>query len=450
MNQVGRFFFARGHGRWGCHWGGGRRSGRDSWGCLTAGRGRSGRSQPIHSLSERVKIFEACQPHDGHLGEHRRMTTQPHACQRVVDDLQHRQQCDGARLPANRRQIHSQAGALEHQFLTATDTRQQAVAERRHHLLQHPSRVGAASGRRIECRERTAGIPSRQAGDKCSHLFLATSADDRVHVVDTDRTGSRPQQLLQKRLAVAHAAGRTAGDQRQGLGLDHRPFGLHDLGQTTGDRRSVDRLEVEPLAPRQNRDRQLLGLRRAEHKLDVCRWLLKRLQQRIEGLPREHVHFIDDVGLVAAPRRPDGDVLPKLPHFVDAAITGGVDLHHVHILPGRDGLAGVAGVAGLAPHTAAAFECLGVDPRRACLADAPCTREEIGVADPARFDRARETAGDMLLADEFVKPLRPVAAGHHLIAPRCSSGRACVGGWNALNHRLPARKRCGGQRAGRR
>ena len=264
-----------------------------------------------------------------------------------------------------------------------------------------------------------------------------------MHLVHSDRGVSRSEELFQERLAVPHAAGRAAGDQGQRVGSDSSPLGLHDLGEAAGDRRRIDSLKVESLTAGENRDRQLVGLGRAEHELHVGRRLLERLQKRVERLPREHVHFVDDVGFVVAPRRPDGDVLPQLPHLVDAAVAGGVDLHHVHILPGRDCLAGVADVAGLAADATGAFKRLGIDAGRARLAHAACASEEIGVTDPARLDRPRQAAGDVFLADQFVEPLRAVAAGHHLIPlHRCRSG-ACIGGWLALVYRFGHRERHG-------
>ena len=137
-----------------------------------------------------------------------------------------------------------------------------------------------------------------------------------------------------------------------------------------------------------------------------------------------------------APCGPDGDVLPQLPHLVDAAIAGGVDLHHVDILPGRDRRAAVADVAGLAADPAGAFKRLGIDAGGARLAHAAGAGEKIGMADPARLNRPGEAAGDVFLADEFIEPLWPVAAGHHLIANRRGNGRACVGGWFALSSAL--------------
>src|SRR3546814_983690 len=64
-----------------------------------------------------------------------------------------------------------------------------------------------------------------------------------------------------------------------------------------------DTAEVEALAARQHRHRYLVHLRRREQELDVRGRLFERFQKRIEGVARQHVHFVDDVYLVARRHR---------------------------------------------------------------------------------------------------------------------------------------------------
>ena len=90
--------------------------------------------------------------------------------------------------------------------------------------------------------------------------------------------------------------------------------------------------EIEPLAARQDRDRDLRRLGRAEDELHMLRRLFQRLQQGVEGLAGEHVDFVDDVDLEPRPAGPHVDVLPQLADFVDAAVAGPVDLQHVDVV----------------------------------------------------------------------------------------------------------------------
>ena len=62
-------------------------------------------------------------------------------------------------------------------------------------------------------------------------------------------------------------------------------------------RRHVPQIELQ--AARQNRHRHLLRIRRRENEFHVLGRLFQSLQHRIEGMRREHVHFVDHVDLVA-------------------------------------------------------------------------------------------------------------------------------------------------------
>src|SRR5205823_1181428 len=107
--------------------------------------------------------------------------------------------------------------------------------------------------------------------------------------------------------------------------------------------------EVEPLAAREDCDRNLLNLGRGEDEFDVRRRFFERLQERVERLAREHVDFVDDVDLVPAAGRAGGDLLADGPHVVDAAVAGPVDLAHVDVVAGGNGQATAALGGGLGP-----------------------------------------------------------------------------------------------------
>ena len=106
-------------------------------------------------------------------------------------------------------------------------------------------------------------------------------------------------------------------------------------------------LEIELQAARQHRHRQLLRIGGREQELHVRRRLLERLQQRVEGVRREHVHFVDEVHLVAAAGRRVLHVVEQLARVVDLGARGGVDLDEVDEAAGVDLAAGGADAAGL-------------------------------------------------------------------------------------------------------
>jgi hypothetical protein len=101
----------------------------------------------------------------------------------------------------------------------------------------------------------------------------------------------------------------------------------------------LDAAQIEALAARQHGDRNLADFRGGEDELDVLRRLFQRLQQRIEGLPRQHVDFVDDVDLVARLGRPVAHLLDDLAHVVDAGPGGRVHLDDVGVARLEDRLA---------------------------------------------------------------------------------------------------------------
>jgi hypothetical protein len=62
-------------------------------------------------------------------------------------------------------------------------------------------------------------------------------------------------------------------------------------------------LKVVALAAAQDRDGDLVHLRRREDELHVRRRLLERLQERVPRRVREHVDLVHDVDLEAVARR---------------------------------------------------------------------------------------------------------------------------------------------------
>ncbi len=63
------------------------------------------------------------------------------------------------------------------------------------------------------------------------------------------------------------------------------------------------------------------------------------------------------------------------------------------------------------------FKRLGQNARRRSLADAASAGEQIGVADAAGRQLPPQRPGDVLLADQFVKRLRPIAPGNDNVFP---------------------------------
>ncbi len=109
--------------------------------------------------------------------------------------------------------------------------------------------------------------------------------------------------LVEQRDGVTHAAGCLPREHLQRATFDLHPLFVRESLQVVDDVRLANALEVVALTTRQNRDRNLLWFRRREDELRVGRRLLQGLQQRVEGLGREHVYFVDDVDFVPVAAR---------------------------------------------------------------------------------------------------------------------------------------------------
>ena len=131
--------------------------------------------------------------------------------------------------------------------------------------------------------------------------------------------------------------------------------------------------------------------------------LFERLQHRIEGRSREHVHFVDDVDLEAARRRRVQRIFQQLAHVVDLGIGGGVELDRSTKRP--------PSISQQAPHfpqgvdgdPSLAVKRLRDDAGERRFSDAARTGEEIGVVQPLLVERIGERPHHVLLPHELAK-----------------------------------------------
>ena len=244
--------------------------------------------------------------------------------------------------------------------------------------------------------------------------------------VGLDPSGGRREQLVQDRLGVAHAAGGQAGDHRDGLGVRLAAVGGQDALQLAGDLRDGEAPDIEPLEPRQDRRREVLGVRGGEHERHEVRRLLERLEECVPGVLRDLVRLVEDVDLAAQVRRGVVEALAELAHVVDATVGRGVDLDEVERTALADGIAGRAGVAGVGVRTQVrAVERLGKDPRQGGLARAARPGEQDGVRDLAGRHRVAERGDHRLLADDLGERLGAPAAVEGLVGRPCGQRRSC-------------------------
>ena len=178
-----------------------------------------------------------------------------------------------------------------------------------------------------------------------------------------------------------------------------------------GDVAVADAAEIEALAAGKHGQGQFVRRGSGEDENDVGRRLLQGLQQGVEGLRSQHMHFVDDVDLVFFLGRGEAHPVPQVADIVDAAVGRAVDLDEIKALPGLETTAGRAFAAGVAAwQRAFTVDGPGQDAGGRSLARAAGTAEQIGVDEALAADRSRQHPGDMRLSHQLSEAAGPVTA----------------------------------------
>ncbi len=302
-------------------------------------------------------------------------------------------------------------------------------------VAEHLHRVGPEAIEGAERLKRLGGMPGGHVLHQGDRLAPVGQAQ---HVADGFGADHGPgfglhDRLVQHRKPVPHRAFGRARDQGQAVGLDLGPFVGGDLLQPPRDHLRLDPPEVEALAARQDGHRHLADLGGGEDELGVRRRLFQGLQERVERRGREHVHFVDDVDLVAGLHRGVAHAVQQFAHLIDLGARGGVQLQHVDVpaLDDRTAMPPLDGeVDGRLMHL------VGLEVQRpgqqsggGGLAHAADAGEHEGVGDAARREGVAQGAHHRLLADHVLEALGPVFAGqHHIAAVGRRLGRGGGGG----------------------
>ena len=142
----------------------------------------------------------------------------------------------------------------------------------------------------------------------------------------------------------------------------------------------------------------------------------------LKAAVREHVHFVEDVDLVARAHRRVTHGVVDLADVVDAVVGGGVHLQHVDVPAFHDRLAIEAEhrhLDGRRGHRAVrqfVVQAAGEDAGGRGLADAAHAGEDPGLRDAPGLERVRDRPHHGLLADQVVEGGGPVFAREHPVA----------------------------------
>ena len=144
--------------------------------------------------------------------------------------------------------------------------------------------------------------------------------------------------------------------------------------------------EIVSLAAGQNRDRQLVGLRRGKNEDDIGRGLFQGLEQGVEGCVGEHVDFVDDKYTEAPLGGRILHLVDDRANVIDAVVGRGIQFHDIEIGLSRDRAAGRALPAGIAVLLVLTVDRTRKNAGDRRLAGPSRPAEKVTVPDSARYD----------------------------------------------------------------
>ena len=163
--------------------------------------------------------------------------------------------------------------------------------------IEHAIPIGRELGERADDLEHARAVALGECVEQAADLRAIDRAEHRGDRRVVELAAGVGDGLVEQRQAVAQAAVGGARELADRAGLRGNAFGFQDPGDLAADLRLVQPLEVELQAAREDGDRQLLRVGGRQQELHVLRRLFQRLEQRVEGRLRQHVHFVDQVDL---------------------------------------------------------------------------------------------------------------------------------------------------------
>ena len=156
-------------------------------------------------------------------------------------------------------------------------------------------------------------------------------------------------------------------------------------------------------APRQDGDRQLLWIGRRQQKLYMLRRLLQRLQQGVETVAGQHVHFVNQVDLEAAARRRVLHVVQQFAGIFYLGAAGRIDLNQVNETPLVNLTAGGALPARLGTYPPLTVQAFGKNTRDRGFTHTAGAGKQIGVVQPVVIQRVDQRLQHMRLPNHFTE-----------------------------------------------
>jgi len=295
--------------------------------------------------------------------------------------------------------------------------------DRLRHCLQHRhllrqigqlfERAGGRQALRAQLVDRAHQRHAVAGGQRLDDAHPMTAVDRTQHLAHgglAEVAAGVGDGLVGERQRVAHRAARATRQQPQRRILERHRFGVQHCLQVLEDGFGGHRPQVELQAAAQHRHRHLLRIGGGEHELQVLGRLLERLQHRVEGGRREHVHLVDHVDLEAPHHRLVDGLIEQLADLVDTAVRRRIELDGVDVAAGAAHATWRGGDAAQAVG-ADAVQALGQDARDGGLADAAGAGEQVGVVQTLLRQGIAQGLHDVRLPHQLGEAARAVLAG---------------------------------------
>ena len=291
-------------------------------------------------------------------------------------------------------------------------------------IAHHRHRVGPISILPGQFRQRTRGVALHDHVKQIQNTAPVGKAQHGAHLIGAGFPGPMRNRLIQQGNRIAHRAFGSAGDQRQCIVGDFDIFQRRHLAQIGDSVFGLHPPEVKPLATRQNRHRNFANLGGGKDEFHMLGRFFQRFKQGIEGIGGQHMHFVDDIDLIA---RTGGAVMHAFDNLADIAnpgAAGSIHFHHINVAAFGDGNAGFAHTAGFYRRATFsiwpdAIHAFGDDPRGGGFADPAHTRHHKSMRNPVGFKRVFQRAYHRFLADKIGEGCRAVLTCQNLIRRFC-------------------------------
>ena len=282
-------------------------------------------------------------------------------------------------------------------------------------LGQYPVPIRALFSQLANSLQQGPRITGQQGFQHPVDLSVIEAAKHRPHIGRQHLAFAKGNRLVGQAHGVAHRTiGRTP-QQPQRIFLKGNLLGFEHMSQVFHDTLGRHALQGKLQATRQNGHRQLLRVGGCQQELDVRRRLFKGLEQRIEGMPGEHVHFVDQVDLETPTAGCVLHVFQQLTSIFDLGTTGRVHLDEVDKTAFIDFPTDRALPAGRGADTRFAVQALGDDPRNGGLAHATGTGEQVGMVQTLAVQSVDQGFEHVCLADHLAERTRTPFACKNLI-----------------------------------